>query len=52
MVITKQEPIVGTKKIMRKVSKHNIKESHQTVREGSKRRRKEKRGTMLKVRKE
>lgn len=41
IVTTKQKAIVNTENIMRKVSKHNTKESHQTTREDSKRWRKE-----------
>ena len=44
MVKIKQKPIVDTQKIMRKESKHNTIESHQSTREEGKRR-KEQRGT-------
>ena len=38
MVTTKQDPMVDTQKIMRKESKHNIKESDQTTKEENNRR--------------
>ena len=45
MVTTKQILIIDTQNIMRKESKQNTIQSHQTTGEESKRRRKEQRGT-------
>lgn len=50
MVTTKQKPIVNTQKIKRKKYKHNTKESPQTTKEESKRR-KEQKGTIKTARK-
>lgn len=40
MVITKQQPIADIKNIKRKESKHTTKESHQTMKEENKKRKK------------
>ena len=52
MVSTKQKLTADTQKIMRKESKHNTKEQHQTTREWSKRRRKEQKGAIKSARKQ
>ena len=52
LVTTKQNPLVNTQKIKRKGYNHTTKESHQTTKEKSKRRREEQRGTTKTSRKQ